>query len=467
VGDIRWSKFQDFYLRLGFLKVLVAVLNPQRPSVNNESVYRRIARPLLESARLHQYVKDTAEKRIHWYDRAHAEGRKLDQPSVAEALLVQAESPSLLFAITGPTAYKVLDWGHDIGLVGRGNQLTERGVILRTLLPEESCQAFFDGDLAACNPFILSSEERLFFLFHLLELDGVIEVLIDRLAADTDGLVDTGRAAQMTCHALFQVLDAARADLQPRDVPAYRNAKELACTIAAELSLTQYEADCGEPSVRRLPKPIKVPKPGSIKRIGHSSMRRTTKNADHQTIPRFEQLVDLGFVTKPLRPRLSADAAFEARRHWNYWPTDEAQRWVSARAVHLPQSKDNFCWDAFAKVASSTFGGHMQDRPSQVRIEAVSRFLWNAYLKIRRPMGHTPFDSVALLAMINAVCAGMPIEMRHFHKLMLAIKQLNVLPEHAFFASGNDLDRMFVLLKNGTLDALLGRVGLLSGWENR
>jgi hypothetical protein len=36
----------------------------------------------------------------------------------------------------------------------------------------------------------------------------------------------------------------------------------------------------------------------------------------------------------------------------------------------------------------------------------------------------------------------------------LRIKQQELIPNHAFFASGNEIDKMFVLLKPGFLQAL-------------
>jgi hypothetical protein len=36
----------------------------------------------------------------------------------------------------------------------------------------------------------------------------------------------------------------------------------------------------------------------------------------------------------------------------------------------------------------------------------------------------------------------------------LAIKQSSAMPEHAFFASGNDLDKMFIHLKDGFTEKL-------------
>ena len=57
-----------------------------------------------------------------------------------------------------------------------------------------------------------------------------------------------------------------------------------------------------------------------------------------------------------------------------------------------------------------------------------------------------------LYCMILGVVDGHPIEMSEFHRVMLTIKQGSLLPEHAFFASGNELDKMFVLLKPGFLE---------------
>jgi hypothetical protein len=85
----------------------------------------------------------------------------------------------------------------------------------------------------------------------------------------------------------------------------------------------------------------------------------------------------------------------------------------------------------------------------------LADYLWSAYKLVARPMGHTPFDSVALVATIQAATDGVPIEMVEFHDLALRIKQTSALPDHAFFASGNDLDHMFIQLKPGFHERLL------------
>src|SRR5687767_6757979 len=130
-----WTKFQDFYLRLGFLKVLVAALSPQRRSALNDAIVRRLETPLFDATPVHVRLWSSVQRRITWYPRRTAGGRTIEHPEVAEALLVFGEKESLLYGITRDTAYKILDWGHDVEFVGRGNQITERGLLLRHLLP--------------------------------------------------------------------------------------------------------------------------------------------------------------------------------------------------------------------------------------------------------------------------------------------------------------------------------------------
>src|SRR5262249_4519931 len=154
------------YLRLGFIKVLVAALSPFRRSASNETIYQRLESPLFKSVFTCASLAEAAKGLIDTYT---AEERAEGRPYVLEAQLVADNCPSWLFAITHKTIYKILDWGHDIQIVGQGNQITERGLLLRSLLPPEAEQ-FLAGDCRAWNPFLLSPLERLFFLYHIAEI---------------------------------------------------------------------------------------------------------------------------------------------------------------------------------------------------------------------------------------------------------------------------------------------------------
>ena len=88
-----WTKFQDFYLRLGFLKALVAALGTERRSVPTETILRRLRRPLFEEAAAHPALVGRVGERMPWYEkgwwRDSVEAKKT--PTVAEGLIVDAD----------------------------------------------------------------------------------------------------------------------------------------------------------------------------------------------------------------------------------------------------------------------------------------------------------------------------------------------------------------------------------------
>lgn len=460
---LSWTKFQDFYLRLGFLNALVAVLSPQRRSAPNDAIVRKLQTPLFDSASKYVRLLDQVSDKITWYPRRTSSGKSIQYPEVAEALLVAKDHQSVLYGITHDTAYKTLDWAHDVDFVGRGNQITERGLLLRYLLPGDACDAFFAGEPLAWDPFFLSMRERLFFLFHLVEIDRVTIELIDELASvEPEHVVESGEAARMTCRSFFRVLDSEKDEIEPRQIPAYRTARELASTIAEELDLQELLGPDG-PTKRRLPKPIRPAARRSAFAGGSRSVkaRRTTKNADHQTIPRVEQLVDLGFLVKP-PDGMDDTARLAGRRRWRYIPTDACRRWAEARR-QLKHRPLPFQWNSFATTALAAFAGKQIGSAGPTDMMSTARYIWSAYETVRRPVGHTPFDSVALLAMLSAAADGVSIEMVDCHRLMLLIKAKSALPDHAFFASGNDLDKMFVQLRSGfveQVEAVMPTLGL-------
>lgn len=370
-----------------------------------------------------------------------AEKERKAPPTIAEGLIVEGNLPSLLFAITGPTAYKMLDWARDVGLSGRGNQISERGLILRAVCDSDAAEAFLGGDVGAWNPFLLSDVERLFFLYHLLEIDRVSLLVLDTIGTKSeDDTFEVSDASRILAIALLAALAEAESRLRPPDIPDFRAASELAATIAAEVGLSDTDALS---LVRRgPPKPLK---PAARRQAflggSGSEPRRTTKNADHQTVPRFEQLCDLGFVAKP-----EGEQDLTARRRWRWRPTEVARRWSAARAkLELPP--EQFLQHGFARSALHAYSD-LEVGPRCSDTKLIASYLADAYRIFRRPVGHTPLDSVALIACCCAIADGLAIELADFHDLMLTIKLKGYLESEVFFASGNDYEQMFVSIRD-------------------
>src|SRR5262249_12921969 len=126
-----------------------------------------------------------------------------------------------------------------------------------------------------------------------------------------------------------------------------------------------------------------------------------------------------------------------ARERWRYMPTDTCRRWF--RALQDERSGSTaFLWEGFARACLIAFDIRPYGGDGTPDTAKISEYAWRAYQHIHRRAGPNPLDSVALYAMILAVTEGVRIEMAEFHRLLLDIKQQNLLPDHAFFASGND-----------------------------
>jgi hypothetical protein len=111
-------------------------------------------------------------------------------------------------------------------------------------------------------------------------------------------------------------------------------------------------------------------------------------------------------------------------------------------------------WRGFAAAALASGIAGVRLRPGEPDADAVAGFLWTGYQKVRRQIGHTPFHSIAMTAMIEAVVDGLAIEMRTFHDLFMALKKQGLLQDCVYFASGNEIDRMFVVIRDGFVDSV-------------
>ena len=451
-----WTKFQDFYLRLGFLKTLTAALSRERRSATNDAVIRKLERPLFDSVSTHpELAIRTASLFAGTYPRKTSSGKQIDAPEVAEVLTAAGSGDSALYGITRDTTYKMLDWGHDVDLVGRANQITERALVLRSLLPRERTERFFSGEVSAWDPFQLDLRERLFFTFHLIEIDLLtVELIADLGALPSGRVLESRDAAQMTCIAFFRILKATERTTEARYMAAHRTALELAITMADEVEVAvppEWEAHARR--VRAMRSQKAASRPALQVQRTSKPPRKTTKNADHQTIPRFEQLVDLGFLSKPGVDAKDPVTALAARRRWRYVPTDTCRRWARA-AKNVADPTVAFRWSSFAKVAVDAFHGHERKGPTATSTKEMGERIWNAYSAVGRPVGLSPADSITLRATIDAVVDGAAIEMRDFHNFLLTIKEHDLLPESISFGAGAALDTMFIRIKPNFLPHL-------------
>jgi len=371
-------------------------------------------------------------------------GEAPDEPFTrSDALLLTAGCVSWGQPIKKQTAYKAVEWAQTAGFVASGYRLSERGELWLKLIDQEAAARFFAGEEQAWNPYRLSVAERAFLCYHLGETDELIwQLAFDAGNYSVGHVLEARDTYQLTLAGMRKVLNRAEDRVPLPELPRLRTARDLAATIAAEI-----DPDGADEPVSRKRIPPKR-RPG--RRLADGK-RKTYKNADHQAIPRFEQLVDLGLMSKHIAPGLTGAAARKSHAAWRYEVTAELPALRGILGEHGLDTP-HWIWSQFSNAfVAATHGGAVSPRQATI-IESLSLFV-DAYDRIHRPVGHTPFEPIALLAAAVGMERGLIVEIKTIHDVMLALKSSSSLNDLIAFAAGNDVDRMFVMLKKGFLPA--------------
>src|SRR5437016_1563881 len=171
---VGFAKQQDFLLRLGLLRTLVALLPNQRLSVAVPTLHRKLDQTLFRS------VRGASAKLIA--DAAGAVGATLPldadrAPTIADALLFTSGASSWGQPEVANKKPKILEWAQTFGFVrgsAQGYQITERGIFWKSLIQAKAVAQFVGGDALAWNPFRITPVERAFLFFHLGERDELL-----------------------------------------------------------------------------------------------------------------------------------------------------------------------------------------------------------------------------------------------------------------------------------------------------
>jgi len=245
------------------------------------------------------------------------------------------------------------------------------------------------------------------------------------------------------------------------DLRTLRVVKELAALILRELDDEEcsLEEELKEQEVlppnfdsrRKQIRQVGVEKGLGSRSAARDKPRRTQKQADHQTIPRFELLVDLGFLTKQITQECEEDPSQQWRDQasWKYLPGplcfSWSKYWQDRNDGSAPREQHHF-----AAAALQSGFVPVDATEQQVSLAKKGEFLWTAYEKSHRSFGVTPARSVCVLAMVEAVISGYCVEVQEFHLLLCRIKEKGgTLFDHIRFSGGNSLNRMFIKMKPG------------------
>jgi len=430
VNRIRWTKQQDFCLRLGLLKALVAVLPAHGRSVDRQVILRDLTQALFRKARTINALEAAALGVL---------GEPPREPlTIADALLITANGGSWGQPINEKKVSKILEWGHGCGFVGRGNQMNERATLLRSLFPPATVKKFLAGTSTEWNPFVITPIERAFFFYHLGEADELLWAVARRaaLGREPGAVIGAATARQITSQESSAMLQRVAKTAPVNEMMRLRQLRELVARMDAEIKGEMAPQRQGPPKPR---------KRGAVAK----SQRATTKIGDHETIPRFEILVDLGFFKKSVPPDVKGEALWTAMNAWSFVLTPAS---VGFATVEPSVEEPDWHWTGFARAMAASRLLAFETRPASIE-EAFTLFM-ECYDLVKLRAGHTPFESVGFLTMLRGLERGLLVEVAQLHAVLLALRRSGELGDHIFFAAGNEIDKMFILVRPGFLDAL-------------
>jgi hypothetical protein len=320
-----------------------------------------------------------------------------------EALLTRPEVPSWLPGIVPKLYGRLVVWAQAVGIIGPTGRLSEWANVLNALAPQRNLR-----DFGACNPFVLSTAERAFFVHLLFYHDQVLPILVDllgRLPAGTR--IGMAEACKLVAQAMAEFLDVLHQE----------GPDGLKMRVALRDTLDKITHEYGVPEAHDLINPKTRTAALDVLATNRRPGTRVL-TAERQAVCRLEQLTDLRLLTKedPAAPPKSPEDVRAARRSWTWYTTEYLP---GAAHTLRPSDLENFLrrsWIKFSMTSLPREAFHSAAGQAELAV-----FLDRALPVVRRQIGPVQVHPWAMLTCVLAAEAGVIIEVEDVHALLSAL----------------------------------------------
>jgi hypothetical protein len=303
-----------------------------------------------------------------------------------------------------PKVYdRLILWAQMIGIIAPTGRLSEWANVLNALAPQRNLR-----DFGACNPFVLSNAERIFFVHLLFYHDQVLPILVNLLGHFPAGTrIGVAAACRLVSQSMAEFLDRLHQE----------GPEGLKTRVALRDTLEKIAHEYTLPDVHALTNP--KTRPAAVEALANSRRPGTrVLTAERQAVCRLEQLTDLGLLTKedPAAPPASAEAVGTARTSWTWYTTEHLP---AAAATLGAGDLEHFLrrsWIKFSTASLPESDFHAAADQAEFAV-----FLDRALPIVRRQIGPVQVHAWAVLACVLAANAGVIIEIDDVHRLLSAL----------------------------------------------
>lgn len=387
--ELRFCNYnKDYQQRLGFLKVLIRVAHGARGGP--DEVLERV-------------------KEIYPGGRRHT---LVGQRSVVEfepkSLIRTERVPSWIVGFVPKTLDRLVAWSEMVGLLAPSGRLSEWANILDGIHDRPA-----DSDWNKENPFILSSEERAYFVQLLLYHDQVLPFLIHHLGQfDVGKTIGVAESCVLVTKSLGDLYDHVKGN-SPAELQLRSELRDLLERIGRQYKLDDPRKLVNADSRREIVKTL----------AGDRLKGVRVRLAEYHAICRFEQLTDLGLLTKeaPDNPPTDDAAKEKARTSWTWHVIPGLSTAASILASHAGQLEPFFqcSWIHFCAAAIGQKTRELDAFRDQRQIASI---LDETLPLARRQLGPVQIHTWGSLSCLRAFGNGYLLELNTITELLDAMR---------------------------------------------
>ncbi len=378
---------RPYQQRLGFLKVICRVGREARGGPEDilervKAIYPETRRPSL------------AGRRIEDFD--------------PKKLIRNRNIPSWIVGFVPSTLDRLVTWAEMLGLIAQSGRLSEWAAILNGIRgrPEET-------SWVEDNPFVLSIEERCFFIQLLFYHDHVLPFLIERLGRLEIGKpIGVAESCVLATQSLGDLLDSIKGN-SPTELQTRQELRDVLERIGRQYKLPDPRALVNASS-----------RPEIVNRLQQERRKGVrVLLAERHAITRFEQLTDLGLLTKedPRNPS-SADSCDEkSRSSWNWYIAPGLPAAAKLLSPHV-SNLEPFFQDWWIHFFAAGLGQKTRELDAFQDQRQIAVLLDETLPIARRQLGPVQVHTWASLTILRALGQGYLLELSTVEKLLEAMR---------------------------------------------
>ena len=378
----------DYQQRLGFLKVVCRVGQGARGGPDDildrvKSLYPEFRRPSLA-------------------------GRAAAEEFNPKELIRRDEVPSWIVGFVPKRLDRLVLWAEMVGLLAQSGRLSEWATILDGLRPDAE-----ESSWRRDNPFVLSLEERALFMQLLFYHDQVLPILVTLLGKlDAGTRIGVAESCILVLRSLGGMLDRTKGN-SPDELQLRHELRDLLERIGRQYNLSDPRA-LANASARR----------DVIKSLTPEKLRGLrTRLVEYHAICRFEQLVDLGLLTKqnPQAPSDSEEAKEKARTSWA-WYTCPGLRAAARILEPRLENLESFFQEEWIEFCGLGLGHRTRALDTFEDQMTIATLLDKTLPRARRRLGPVQLHSWGSLACLQAFAKGELLELNSVTRLLEAMR---------------------------------------------